>query len=128
MVDRRLVTSAEHDRLLEPLLNSGKTTWARIKVGSAASDITYAGPTTAAPGALIPLSATLKTGSGAAMAGRTLSFTLNGIILNATTDSLGAASVKMIAPANAGSYPVDVALTGDTTYTAAAISATLTVR
>jgi len=128
VVDRRLVTSAEHDRLLEPLLNSGKTTWARIKVGSAASDITYAGPTTAAPGALIPLSATLKTGSGAAMAGRTLSFTLNGIILNATTDSLGAASVKMIAPANAGSYPVDVALTGDTTYTAAAISATLTVR
>ena len=90
--------------------------------------VTYTGPTAAAPGAAITLSATLKTASGAALSGRTLRFTFNGATLNATTNRSGIASVKTKAPATAGAFPVGIAFAGDATYAAATGSASVAVR
>jgi hypothetical protein len=97
-------------------------------VGPAAPVLIYTGQTTGAPAAVITLSATLMTGSGTPIAGKTVTFTLNGVTLNATTNSFGIASIKTKAPAIAGSYPIGVAFAGDATYAAASASATLAVR
>jgi Bacterial Ig-like domain (group 3) len=93
------------------------------------SVLAYTGPTSVAPGASITLSATLTTGSGTAIAEQTVTFTLtlNGVTLTATTNGSGVASVVTTAPTTVGSYPITVAFAGNTTYAAAATSATLKV-
>ena len=64
------------------------------------------------------------------LAGRTVTFTLNGTTLSATTNGFGIASVKTTAPAPTAvtTYPISVTFAGDTTYAAASASATLRVR
>jgi hypothetical protein len=93
-----------------------------------ATKLTYTGPTAAAPGAAITLSATLKTAAGTALSGKTVTFTLNGVTSGATTNSSGVASVARTAPTTTGSYAIAVAFAGDTSYGAATKSATLVVR
>jgi hypothetical protein len=63
-----------------------------------------------------------------AIVGRTLTFTLNGVNLTATTNGSGVASVQTKAPARNGVYLIGVAFAGDTTYAAASAVASLKVR
>ena len=104
------------------------STSATLTVTKPVPVLAYTGSTNAAHGASITLSATLKTSSGAGLSNRTISFTLNGATLTATTNSSGVASVKTTAPAKAGTYPITVAFAGDTTYAAASTSVSLRVR
>jgi hypothetical protein len=90
--------------------------------------LTYTGSTAAAPGASITLSATLKTSAGKAIAGKTVTFTLNGATRSAKTNSSGVASVVMTAPAATGTYPIKITFAGDTTNASASTSASLRVR
>jgi hypothetical protein len=87
----------------------------------------YGGNTAAAPGAKITLSATLKSGT-VAIAGRAVTFNLNGKTLTATTTSAGLATLSTTAPTTAGSYPIAVAFAGDATYAASSAPATLVVK
>ena len=89
--------------------------------------LTYTGSTAASPGASVTLSATLTTTAAMAIARKTVTFTLNGSTMSATTNKSGVASIKTKAPTTTGSYPIGVAFAGDTTYAAASTSATLTV-
>ena len=89
--------------------------------------LSYTGPTNATHGASITLSATLKTSAGAAIANRTITFTLNGATLTATTNSSGVASVKTTAPVKPGKYTINVAFAGDATYAAASASVAIRV-
>jgi uncharacterized delta-60 repeat protein len=93
-----------------------------------ATKLAYTGPTRAAPGAAITLSATLKTASGTVIAGKTVTFTLNGATLTATTNGFGVASLVTTAPATAGKYTIGIAFVSDATYMASSSSATLTIR
>jgi Ice-binding-like/Bacterial Ig-like domain (group 3) len=90
--------------------------------------LTYTGTTAAAPGATITLRATLKTSAGAAIAGKTVTFTLHGVTRSAKTNSSGVASVMMTAPTALGSYTIKIAFAGDTTHPRASTSASLRVR
>jgi Ice-binding-like len=90
--------------------------------------LTYTGSTVAAPGASITLRATLKTSAGAAIAGKTVTFTLHGVTRSAKTNSSGVASVVTTAPTALGSYPIKIAFAGDTTHPRASTSASLRVR
>ena len=101
---------------------------ATLKVAQPVPVLTYTGATNAKRGAPITLSAWLHVGLLAPVAGRTVTFTLNGTTLSATTNGFGIASVKTTAPASAGMYPISITFTGDTTYAAASVSATLRVR
>ena len=92
------------------------------------TSLAYTGSTTAAPRASITLSATLTTSAAVAIAGKTVTFTLNSGTLSATTNSSGVASVKTKAPTATGSYPITVTFAGDATYAAASASATLAVQ
>ena len=94
----------------------------------AATKLTYTGSTAAAPGATITLRATLKTSAGVAIAGQTVTFTLNGVTRSAKTSSSGLASVVAKAPTALGSYPIKIAFAGNTTHARASTSATLRVR
>jgi hypothetical protein len=90
--------------------------------------LTYTGSTAAAPGATITLRATLKTSAGAAIAGKTVTFTLNGVTRSAKTSSSGLASVVTKAPTPLGTYPIKIAFAGDTTHARASTTASLRVR
>jgi hypothetical protein len=90
--------------------------------------LTYTGSTTAAPGASITLRARLKTSAGAAIAGKTVTFTLHGVTRSAKTNSSGVASVVMTAPTALGSYTIKIAFAGDSTHARASTSASLRVR
>ena len=94
----------------------------------AATKLTYTGSTAAAPGATITLRATLKTSAGVAIAGQTVTFTLNGVTRSAKTSSSGLASVVAKAPTALGTYPIKIAFAGNTTRAAASTSASLRVR
>jgi hypothetical protein len=115
---------------------AGNTTYAAAPVATAnlvvalpVPVLTYTGPTSAAPGAAITLSATLRTSGGAPVAGRTVTFTLDsGTPSAATTNSFGVASVKTTAPTPTGSHTISVKFAGDSTYGPASTSATLTVQ
>jgi len=104
------------------------STPASLRITKPVPVLTYAGSTNAGPGASITLSATLRTTGGVAIVGRTLTFTLNGVNLTATTNGSGVASVQTKAPARNGVYPIGVAFAGDTTYAAASAVASLKVR
>jgi hypothetical protein len=90
--------------------------------------LTYTGSTAAAPGASLTLRATLKTSAGVAIAGQTVTFTLNGVTRSAKTSSSGLASVVAKAPTALGTYPIKMAFAGNTTHARASTSATLRVR
>jgi alpha-tubulin suppressor-like RCC1 family protein len=104
---------------------SGAVVTLHVKAPTA---LTYKGPTTASPAAAITLSATLKTSSGTALPGETVTFTLAGVTTSATTNGTGVASVTRAAPSTTGTYSIAVAFAGDTTYGAATKTATLVVR
>ena len=89
--------------------------------------LVYTGPTKAAPGASIALSATLTTTSGTAISGRTVSFTLNGTVSSATTNTSGVASVTRTAPTTTGNYSIIVTFAGGTTYLGSTASGSLSV-
>jgi hypothetical protein len=97
-------------------------------IGSTKTKLTYTGSTAAAPGASITLRATLKTSAGKAIAGKTVTFTLNGVTRSAKTSNSGLASVVTKAPTALGSYPIKIAFAGDTTRAAASATASLRVR
>jgi hypothetical protein len=103
---------------------SGNTT---LTVGGPVPTLTYTGATAAAPGANITLSAALTSG-GAALTGRTITFKLNGATLTGNTNRNGVASVKTTAPATTGQFTVQVSFAGDATFSAASISANLSVK
>jgi len=90
--------------------------------------LTYTGSTAAAPGASITLRATLKTSAGVAIAGKTVTFTLNGVTGSAKTSRSGLASVVTKAPTALGTYPIKIAFAGDTTHAAASTTASFRVR
>jgi hypothetical protein len=96
-----------------------------VRIGT---KLAFTGATTARAGATITLSATLKTKAKVAIAGRTVTFTLNGVTVSASTNSSGVASVVATAPSNAGTYPITIAFAGDATYAATSTSATIKVR
>jgi hypothetical protein len=77
--------------------------------------LTYTGPTAAAPGASITLRATLKTSAGVAIAGQTVTFTLNGVTRSAKTSSSGVASVVTTAPTALGTYAIKITSAGVST-------------
>lgn len=91
-----------------------------------ATTLTYNGSTSALPGAAISLSATL-TDAGGPMAGRTVSFTLNGAGYSGTTDVNGLTSAAATAPATPGSYGITASYAGDATHAPSSSNATLTV-
>src|SRR4051812_2236730 len=105
---------------------------------SASANVTVAQPATtslavSAPSATYgsassPLSAILTT-PGGPLAGKTVSFTLNGSPAgSAITDATGLASISAsIAGLGAGSYPVTASFAGDVNNTAASGSATLVI-
>lgn len=93
-----------------------------------ATNLRSTGSTKAAGGAPITLSATLKTRSGTAISGETVTFTLNGVTLMATTNASGVASVQTPAPDAHGSYPITVTFAGDATYSPSSTRATLRVK
>jgi hypothetical protein len=92
-----------------------------------ATSLKYGGSTSAVTGAGITLKATLKTSAGVVVAGRTVSFSLNGSTYAATTGSTGVAQVSATAPTSAGSYPISISFSGDSTYAASTASSTLRV-
>jgi len=96
--------------------------------GSTKTKLTYTGSTAAAPGASITLRATLKTSAGVAIAGKTVTFTLNGVTGSAKTSRSGLASVVTKAPTALGTYPIKIAFAGDTTHAAASTTASFRVR
>ena len=57
---------------------------------------------------------TLTTSAAVAIAGKTVTFTLDGASLSATTSSSGVASVKTKAPTTAVTYPTGVTFAGAT--------------
>ena len=69
--------------------------------------LTYTGPTTTTPGGKVTLSVKLKTSSGAAIAGKTVTFRLNGVNHTATTSSSGLAKVVTNASTTPGFYGDD---------------------
>jgi hypothetical protein len=73
------------------------------------------------------LSATLVAAGGSPISGRTVTFTLNGKTYTAITGSTGIASVTVIAPSKAGTYPVGVTFAGDTTFALASTFGSLRV-
>jgi Bacterial Ig-like domain (group 3) len=97
----------------------------------APTGLTCASPT-ALPGQTISLSATLKRSSdGAAVGGRTITFKVNGTSAGtAVTNSAGIATRKYSVPMamSAGSKPIAVSFSGDSSFQASGGSATLTVR
>ncbi|MCU1461831.1 MAG: putative internalin [Acidimicrobiales bacterium] len=93
--------------------------------------LTYTGATSGIVGATVNLTATLKTSSGALLAGRTVAFTLNGSTYSVTTGTsgptIGVATVAVTAPANAGSYAIGINFAGDAADGPSNASATLSV-
>ncbi len=80
-------------------------------------------------GSAAPLTATLtRTDTGAVMAGQTLTFTVNGVMVGtATTHSNGIAYFTSYTPSSAGSSPVTVTFTGTGPTNSATGAGTLTV-
>ncbi len=105
---------------------SGQTLLTVCKV-EASTKLTYTGPTKAAPGGSVTLSATLQAGSGPALVGKTIKFVLNGVHLSATTNAAGVASVTTTAPTKSGWYPISATFAGDSTYPAASATVSLKV-
>ncbi len=106
---------------------AGATGTASLAVTRATPTLAYSGTTAAVAGAPITLSATLKRPGGAAIAGASISFTLDGQAKTATTNASGLASVASTAPATAGTYAVSVAFAGDASFGAASASKSLVV-
>jgi hypothetical protein len=98
-----------------------------LTVGPAPAVLLYKGPTNTVSGASITLKATLKTSSGQKLAGRVVSFTLDGVTRTATTKATGVASVKTKAPTAAGVYTISIEFAGDPDHGATSITPTLTV-
>jgi hypothetical protein len=63
-----------------------------------------------------------------AIAGQTVTFTLNGVTRSAKTSSSGLAAVVTKAPTTLGTYPIKIAFAGNTTRAAASTTASLRVR
>jgi MBG domain (YGX type)/Bacterial Ig-like domain (group 3)/Regulator of chromosome condensation (RCC1) repeat/Bacterial Ig-like domain (group 2) len=104
------------------------STGAWLTVAKIVSVLTYTGPTSAAPGAWITLSARLSDPSGQGIAGMPVLFTINGsTVAQVGTDKNGTATYRVRAP-SAGSYRIGVSFAGNATYAAASTQATLTVR
>ena len=95
---------------------------------STATKVAYTGATSAAAGASLTLSATLTTSKGKTVAGRTISFGLNGATYTAVTNSSGIATSTASAPATGGSYTITVNFGGDVTYGPSATTAALAVK
>ena len=81
----------------------------------------------AVAGGGVTLKATLKTTGNVAVAGMSVSFSLNGTTYTATTSGTGVALVNAVAPSSVGSYPIGISFSGDATYAASSASATLRV-
>jgi Ice-binding-like len=98
------------------LARNGAVTLINDKINNSCSTkLTYTGSTAAAPGASITLRATLKTSAGVAIAGQTVTFTLNGVTRSATTSSSGVASVVTKAPTALGTYAIKITFAGVST-------------
>ncbi len=106
---------------------AGATGTASLAVTRATPTLTYTGTTAAVAGASITLSATLKRPGGAAIAGASISFLLDGQTRTATTNASGVASVAATAPATAGTYAIAAAFAGNDSFTAASASKSLVV-
>lgn len=97
---------------------AGDTTYASASAPATlavriATKLTYTGATRAVRNASINLSATLKTASGGtAIAGKTVTFSLNGATLDATTNDSGVASVVTTAPGTIGKYQIGISFPG----------------
>ena len=87
----------------------------------------YTGVTSAARSTIVRLSA-LVTSSGTPVRGAPTTFSFNGRLYSATTNSYGVASVRISLPSRAGSYAVTARYPGGTVYSRSAASTTLVVR
>jgi hypothetical protein len=96
-----------------------------VRIPTAISSV---GPTSAARGSAVTLTATLKTSSGSAIAGATLTFTFNSKKYAAATDASGVAKASASAPTKGADYAIGVSYATSTTYGASTGSATMKVR
>jgi 6-phosphogluconolactonase (cycloisomerase 2 family) len=109
--------------------NANNSANANVTVAQAAATTLAVAPASATYSASsVVLSATLSSSRGP-VAGRTVSFTLNGSpVTSAVTDATGLASVSAsLTGLGAGSYPVAASFAGDPNNTAASGSSTLTI-
>ena len=109
----------KHGWISRPAYNGGGAIGQSSVLGTVyslhTSTVSYTGPTLLDPGAPATLTATLKDRKGAALSGKTLTFTLNGSTKPGTTNKSGIASVTMTAPGMFGPYDVSVGFAGDAT-------------
>ncbi len=98
---------------------------ATLVVGGApaATAITYTGPTSAVRGTPVALSAVLRTKTGTALAGKTLTFALGGKQASATTDARGSAAATLAMPTQRGIVTVTVSFAGGGGYAPSSVSA-----
>ncbi len=104
------------------------STSATLVVGGVltATTVTYTGPTMAVSGAPVTLSAVLRTATGTALAGRTLTFVLDGRQASATTDARGSAAASLRMPTQRGSIArVTVSFAGGGGYAASSTTGSI---
>ena len=110
---------------------SGVTGTASLTVTKANPTLIYTGKTTAVHGvgSTFSVSATLKRSNGVAIAGASISFTVNGQTYTAVTNASGVATVipSPNTPASAGTYAITVVFAGDGSFNGASLTKNLVV-
>jgi PKD repeat protein len=103
---------------------------AAVTVKKRATGIAYTGDTAAIFGYAATLKAQLSDSVEAAsalLAGRSVTFTINGVVIAATTDASGVAQATAPSLLMPGTYAVAVAFAGDSHYLGSSATGTLTV-
>jgi len=108
-------------------VNAASSTSATLKVAKGTSTVKYTGPTSMARGASVAVTATVKTSSGAAIVGVTVTFTIGGKSFTGITDSTGTAHATVTAPSTKGNAKLTASWAGNTAYSGASASATVRV-
>jgi hypothetical protein len=107
-------------------VNAASSTSASLKVAKVATTVKYTGPTSAARNSTVTLSASVKTSTGAAVAGVTVTFSFGGHTYAGVTNASGVATATATAPSAKGNTKVTATFAGTAAY--AGSSATATIR
>ncbi|ADC47576.1 adhesin-like protein [Methanobrevibacter ruminantium M1] len=106
---------------------SGSFNFAVIRVSQQTPKLTASSKTYKSSAKTKTLTATLKSSSGKAIAGKKISFRLNGKVYTANTNSLGVATVK-VSLNKKGTYSFTAQFSGDSTYKKVTKTAKLTIK